>query len=188
MDEVITTNFMKEVLELKEKGNGFFSQGNVTDAEVKYQEALIKLENITEDEQKLPLKIQLCSNLGACYLKMNAYNRTIEYCTEAITLDPKNVKSLIRRSKAKELLEKYEEAIEDIKKFLEIQPDSKEGKETLKKLEDILKEKQQKEMEKMTEQLKTLGNQFLGMFGMSTDNFAFEKNPETGGYSVNIKK
>lgn len=178
---------LEEAIQLKNQANQFFAQGNINEAEIKYQEALIKLENVS-DEQKSNLKIQLCSNLGACYLKINAFNRCIKYCTEALTLDPKNVKSLIRRSKAKESLEKYEEAIEDIKKFLEIQPDSNEGKETLERLQKILKEKQEKEMEKMTEQLKTLGNQFLGAFGLSVDNFGFEKNPETGSYSINFKK
>ena len=36
--------------------------------------------------------------------------------------------------------------------------------------------------------LKELGNQFLGMFGLSTDNFQMTKDPATGATSMNFTK
>jgi hypothetical protein len=35
--------------------------------------------------------------------------------------------------------------------------------------------------------LKMMGNKFLGLFGMSLDNFQLDQSAE-GGYSINIKK
>jgi len=41
--------------------------------------------------------------------------------------------------------------------------------------------------DKMVGQLKELGDMFLGKFGMSTDNFAMQQDPETGQYSFSMK-
>jgi hypothetical protein len=82
-------------------------------------------------------------------------------------------------------LKKYDEALEDINLLIELEP---KNKEFLKYKENIskIREKYQKEQtEEMVTQLKDLGNKFLGLFGLSTDNFQFNQN-ENGGYSVNF--
>lgn len=48
-------------------------------------------------------------------------------------------------------------------------------------------EQSEKEKAEMMGKLKELGNSFLGMFGMSTDNFKMEKGDD-GGYRVNMQR
>jgi valyl-tRNA synthetase len=178
-----------EVQLLKDAANRLFGEQKFTEAESCYQEILTTLNSLehgVEDEKIKELTIIIKSNLAACFLKLASFERAKQECTEVLELDPKNVKCLLRRAKAHESLENYEEAIKDLKIALEIQPDSDATKESLAKLDELQKTKAKEEMEKMMGQLKGLGNQFLGLFGMSTDNFKFEQNPETGGYSVNM--
>lgn len=58
-------------------------------------------------------------------------------------------------------------------------------------LESELNHKAEIKKKQMTEEvvgkLKDLGNSFLGMFGMSVDNFKMNPNPQ-GGYSISIEK
>jgi len=60
--------------------------------------------------------------------------------------------------------------------------------DTIPQLEKDLNEKQEREKAEMIGKLKEIGNSILKNFGLSTDNFQFQKDPTTGSYSVNFKK
>lgn len=95
--------------------------------------------------------------------KKHAYNQVIEECTQGLKLDGNHLKLLYRRSQAYEALEKYEEAIEDLKKLLSINPNLEHQKKHLDELTEKYKRIQKEQMDKMLGQLKELGNTILGL-------------------------
>jgi len=66
-----------------------------------------------------------------------------------------------------------------------LSPQAAEIKRSLNSLKPRIEAAQKREMDDMTGKLKELGNSFLGNFGLSTNNFKFEQNPQ-GGYSMNF--
>lgn len=72
--------------------------------------------------------------------------------------------------------------------ILELDPSNVAAKHKAKKWEPIVQERQEKMKDEMMGKLKDLGNSVLGRFGMSLDNFKFEQDPNTGGYSVKMQQ
>ena len=104
-------------------------------------------------------------------------------CSEALKLNPGYVKALMRRGRAYELADKPVEALADFKSVLESHPNDSVAGPAVVRLEPIAKKKQEAELAEMTGKLKEVGNKFLGMFGLSTDNFQMQEQPG-GGYNV----
>ncbi|KAM9991825.1 hypothetical protein ACTFIZ_012486 [Dictyostelium cf. discoideum] len=134
----------------------------------------------------------LYSNRSACYLLTKQYDSVIKDCNIALEFEPTpasiKIKIYHRRAQAKEQLNKLKESLEDYQEIIKLDPSFPQAQQALKRLPPKIKEKEDKEREEMMGKLKDLGNTILGKFGMSTDNFQFVKDPNTGGYSVNFKK
>uniref|UniRef100_A0A8C9NFL5 Translocase of outer mitochondrial membrane 34 n=1 Tax=Serinus canaria TaxID=9135 RepID=A0A8C9NFL5_SERCA len=96
---------------LKEEGNELVKKGNHKKAVEKYSESL-----------KLNKECATYTNRALCYLTLKQYKEAAQDCTEALKLDPKNVKALYRRAQALKELKDYKSSIADIKSLLKTEP------------------------------------------------------------------
>ncbi|NXS54445.1 TOM34 protein, partial [Brachypteracias leptosomus] len=96
---------------LKEEGNELVKKGNHKKAVEKYSESL-----------KLHQECATYTNRALCYLTLKQYKEAVQDCTEALRLDPKNVKALYRRAQALKELKDYKSSIADIKSLLKTEP------------------------------------------------------------------
>ncbi|NXY80937.1 TOM34 protein, partial [Alcedo cyanopectus] len=96
---------------LKEEGNQLVKKGNHKKAVEKYSESL-----------KLNQECATYTNRALCYLALKQYKEAAQDCTEALRLDPKNVKALYRRAQALKELKDYKSGIADIKSLLKAEP------------------------------------------------------------------
>ena len=105
-------------------------------------------------------------------------------------------KALMRRAKAKSEQGGWAnlQGSEDDYKLLLAQlptlppPDQKIVQAALRSLPPRIATAKEKEMADMMGKLKELGNGILKPFGLSTDNFKMEKDPGSGGYSMNFSQ
>ncbi|KAH7410985.1 tetratricopeptide repeat protein-like protein 1 [Cadophora sp. MPI-SDFR-AT-0126] len=104
-------------------------------------------------------------------------------------------KALMRRARARSELggwSNLQGAEEDYKTLAKMSnlsaADRKTVQHQLLQLPPRTKAAQEKEMGEMMGKLKELGNGILKPFGLSTDNFQMQKDPNTGGYSMNFSQ
>jgi tetratricopeptide (TPR) repeat protein len=128
---------------------------------------------------------QLYCNAAAALMKLERYQDATEKLNEAVRHDPQYQKAYFRRAECHWELKQYSQCHADYDQC------AKSGMrfdaETVRK-KDFAKQKADEEMQKMWGQLKDLGNMFLGKFGLSTDNFKFTKDPNSGGYKMDFQQ
>ncbi|CAO3620765.1 unnamed protein product [Cunninghamella blakesleeana] len=175
---------------LKELGNVSFGKGDYQQAITYYKDAQL----LCPEEQQQ--SIYAC-NMAACYLKLDQPKEAKICCDTALSLNPLYTKAKLRRAQANQAIvprtsATLSDAIKDYQDLIDNHHHELD-KQTLKKYHHIIKELNpimqqlmEKEKEEMLGKLKDLGNTLLGKFGLSTDNFQFQKNPQSGNYSVNF--
>ena len=121
-----------QVDRLKDAGNLEFSSGNYLKATQRYSECLDL--DVPND-----VKLVLLSNSSECWIRLRDFPRALESATEALKIDAKHVKSLLRSSKAKKALAMYKSARGDLLAALEVDAGNAALKQEMASLEAKVK-------------------------------------------------
>mmetsp|Transcript_10183 Transcript_10183/g.18568 ORF Transcript_10183/g.18568 Transcript_10183/m.18568 type:complete len:330 (-) Transcript_10183:196-1185(-) len=109
-------------LDLKDKGNESYHASKFEEAARLYGDCLVALhfEGTPEENGEVASRLQLpvCTNLAACLIEMGGYERCIEICNIALTVDSKAVKAIYRRGVAHFRLGVYKSARSDFEAAL----------------------------------------------------------------------
>jgi len=173
---------IKNAEELKNKGNDHFQKFEYGEAIDCYTGAIEQL------PKKHPFSAILFANRAAGYIQVEQFQNSIDDCTKSIEIDPNYVKALFRRAASYKQLEEYAKSLVDYQKILQLQPDHLNAQRAVIDLPPLIKQKEEKEREKMMGDLKDLGNKFLGFFNLSLNNFNVQQDPATGNYSVQFQQ
>ncbi|XP_034936808.1 tetratricopeptide repeat protein 1 [Chelonus insularis] len=173
----------KEAEELKKKGNDHFVASEFKEAIEIYTQAILTCPLAYPNDRAI-----LYANRAAAKTKNNDENSAIEDCTKAIELNSTYFKAYLRRAQLYERTDKLDESLADYKKILEFDPAHSEANYAVRRLPPLIEQKNEKLKEEMLGKLKDLGNMILKPFGLSTENFKMEKDPNSGGYSVKFNQ
>ncbi|KAK1875950.1 hypothetical protein KUDE01_032194, partial [Dissostichus eleginoides] len=165
----------QESFSLKEAGNTHFKAGEWQEAQRCYTEALC-LCPVSFSRERCAVLQQSC-----CKIALDLKDKAISDCTRAIDLNPDYVRALLRRAELQEQTEKLDEAFEDYKRVLELDPKQGAARSAC-----MIQERNEKLKEEMMGKLKDLGNLVLRPFGLSTNNFQMNQDAQTGSYSINF--
>ncbi|OTF82142.1 tetratricopeptide repeat protein 1-like protein [Euroglyphus maynei] len=175
----------QKIVDLRMEGNQQFKLGYYEEAIQFYLNGLDLCTKPDDDQQTMVI---LYSNLAAAKDHLQRYDEAIEYCDKALAINDSHSKAIIRRAQLYRKCDKLDESMADYKRFVELNPDDKSVLPIVQELQCQIDERNEKLKAEMLTKLKDLGNVVLKPFGLSTDNFKLEKNPETGGYSVNFQQ
>jgi tetratricopeptide (TPR) repeat protein len=172
---------MEEVARLKDEGNAHFRARDYQAAIDSYTEAIFTMES-EQLEPDIDLKSALFANRAACLVGLDSNpEQCLSDCDRALAIKTPYPRVRCRRFWALRQLNKKNDALTELKKAIEEDPSIADSH--ARELREIQVEADQ-ETEKMKAeamtQLKDLGNKFLGLFGLSTDNFQVQQNPDGG--------
>lgn len=87
---------------------------------------------------------------------------------------------------AYEKVDNPEEALLAYKKIVEMAPNDVKSQMKVKELEKVVAELNEKRKKEVIDGLKTIGNSFLGLFGLNLNNFKLNQT-DGGGYNVSFQ-
>ncbi|XP_077284379.1 tetratricopeptide repeat protein 1-like [Arctopsyche grandis] len=179
-----------EKLDRKSEAERFKNEGNEK----------FKLANFEESIELYTMGLKICplaynkdrailySNRAASKMKLNKNKAAIQDCTKAIENDESYIKAYYRRAQCNEQTDLLDECLADYKKILELDSQHLEARKAIVRLPPLIEERNERMKTEMLSKLKDLGNLVLRPFGLSTDNFKLNQDPETKGYSINFQQ
>jgi len=133
---------MSEAMCLKEDGNELFRTSKYEQAIEVYTKALSKVQK-GKDEDSAVASIH--NNRAACYSQLYQFNDVVKDCSESLKLMPENnLKALIRRGLAYEGLERYQNALDDLRQVLLVDPGAKAAQEAANRISNAIRRMQSK--------------------------------------------
>lgn len=125
----------------KEEGNNEFKAGNLMPALAKYREAIMELDEVMEETDELKdLRKTYNLNIAVTTKKMEKWPETLKAANDALEIEPENVKGLFLRGVASRHLKDFDQAIEDLKTAIKLDPKDK----AMRKEFDLTKEEKKK--------------------------------------------
>lgn len=119
----------------KEEGNELYKNGKFPEAINVYTRALGLA---TTDEEK----VTLLNNRAGCHFQDRNFRACVADCSEALAIEPKNVKALLRRGLAYENIEKIDQAMTDMRQLQEISPGLPQVSQAIHRLSMMQKQKE----------------------------------------------
>lgn len=171
-------------MEQKERGNEHFKAKEYDEAVQYYSNAIAYCP--TEDKEQMGMFL---GNRSAAYFHLEEWQQVVTDCTASLDNKPDVPKVLSRRCQALEKLDRLDEALQDAKKILELEPadmDKRKLADNVYRLEKAHEKKMEKLKDEALGKLKELGNTILGNFGMSLDQFNMKQDPVTGSWSISM--
>jgi len=101
----------------KEEGNALFKKGLFEQALVVYTASLKLCKSPTDD-----LALAIRNNCAGCYAQLSDFHGVLRETNFVLENQPDNAKALMRRMQALEPLEKYEAALADARRVLQLVP------------------------------------------------------------------
>merc|ERR1712046_125784 len=81
------------------------------------------------------LAVALMGNVAMCCLKQGDHRRAIEFCTQALMFDDKNVKAYFRMAQAQLAVGEYDSAADSVLHVLELEPQNREAAQLKRSIE-----------------------------------------------------
>ncbi|GIX62259.1 peptidyl-prolyl cis-trans isomerase [Babesia caballi] len=127
LHDMTTDEKIQAAADAKALGNAKFMSGQYRAAIAMYEDGLHYLsvrEEWDEAARKASdvTKLQCHLNLANCYLKVEEYAAAENHATEALALEPLNVKGLYRRAVARVKTSSFGEALQDLTQMIKVEP------------------------------------------------------------------
>lgn len=111
-------------------GNAFVEEGQFPRAGYYYHKALLYFEYMFPEEDELELegremdrqKLKLMLNFAKTEFQLERLDQVINYCSQALKLEPGCVKALYRRAKAYRVKDDFPQALQDLQQALALAP------------------------------------------------------------------